>query len=148
MSIKFVDGSVTAPKGFVASGVHCGIRKNKNKRDLALIYCEKPCTAAAIYTTNLVKSAPILVTRANLENGFHFNTVLFAIPRTNCRLVQKRFIIQSLQVDGNEYTKNYLLHGDLLKGGTLNFEMGDKPNLQRGVRAEDYPYSFSKEKRR
>ena len=68
MSIKFVDGSVTAPKGFVASGVHCGIRKNKNKRDLALIYCEKPCTAA-IYTTNLVKSAPILVTRANLENG-------------------------------------------------------------------------------
>ena len=41
MSIKFVDGSVTAPKGFVASGVHCGIRKNKNKRDLALIYCEK-----------------------------------------------------------------------------------------------------------
>lgn len=69
MSIKFVDGSVTAPKGFVASGVHCGIRKNKNKRDLALIYCEKPCTAAAIYTTNLVKSTPILVTRANLENG-------------------------------------------------------------------------------
>lgn len=69
MSIKFVDGSVTAPKGFVASGVHCGIRKNKNKRDLALIYCEKPCTAASIYTTNLVKSAPILVTRANLENG-------------------------------------------------------------------------------
>ena len=66
MSIKFVDGSVTAPKGFVASGVHCGIRKNKNKRDLALIYCEKPCTAAAIYTTILVKSAPILVTRANL----------------------------------------------------------------------------------
>lgn len=56
--------------------------------------------------------------------------------------------IQSLQVDGNEYTKNYLSHGDLLKGGTLKFEMGDKPNLQRGVRAEDYPYSFSKEKRR
>lgn len=69
MSIKFIDGSVTAPQGFTASGVHCGIRKNKNKRDLALIYCEKPCTAAAVYTTNLVKSAPILVTRVNLENG-------------------------------------------------------------------------------
>ncbi len=39
--------------------------------------------------------------------------------------------IQSLQVDGNEYTKNYLRHGDLLKGGTLKFEMGDKPNLQQ-----------------
>lgn len=69
MSFKFIDGSVTAPKGFTASGVHCGIRKNKSKRDLALIYCEKPCTAAAVYTTNLVKSAPILVTQTNLENG-------------------------------------------------------------------------------
>lgn len=69
MSFKFIDGSVTVPKGFTASGIHCGIRKNKSKRDLALIYCEKPCTAAAVYTTNLVKSAPILVTRANLENG-------------------------------------------------------------------------------
>lgn len=69
MSIKFIDGSVATPLGFTASGIHCGIRKNKSKRDLALIYCEKPCTAAAVYTTNLVKSAPILVTRANLENG-------------------------------------------------------------------------------
>lgn len=69
MSIKFIDGSVTAPKGFSASGIHCGIRKNKSKRDLALIFCEKPCTAAAVYTTNLVKSAPILVTRDHLEDG-------------------------------------------------------------------------------
>ncbi len=69
MSIKFIDGSVTAPKGFTASGLHCGIRKNKSKRDLALIYCEKPCAAAAVYTTNLVKSAPILVTQNNLKNG-------------------------------------------------------------------------------
>ena len=67
--MKEVKGGVCAPLGFQATGIHCGIRKNKNKRDLALIYCEKPCTAAAIYTTNLVKSAPILVTRANLENG-------------------------------------------------------------------------------
>lgn len=69
MSIKFIDGSVTVPKGFTASGLHCGIRKNKSKRDLALIYCEKPCAAAAVYTTNLVKSAPILVTQNNLKNG-------------------------------------------------------------------------------
>ncbi len=69
MSIKFIDGSVTAPMGFTASGVHCGIRKNKCKLDLALIYCEKPCTAAAVYTANLVKSAPILVTQNNLANG-------------------------------------------------------------------------------
>lgn len=68
-NMKFIDGSVTAPLGFKASGVHCGIRKNKTKRDLALIFCEKPCTAAAVYTTNLVKSAPITVTQRHLSNG-------------------------------------------------------------------------------
>lgn len=69
MTYKFIDGSVTAAKGFKASGIHCGIRKNKEKRDLGLIYCEKQCTAAAVYTTNLVQSSPITVTRRNLENG-------------------------------------------------------------------------------
>ncbi len=69
MGYKFIDGSVTAAKGFKASGIHCGIRKNKSKRDLALIFCEKKCTAAAVYTTNLVKSSPITVTKKNLENG-------------------------------------------------------------------------------
>ena len=70
LAYKFIDGSVTAAKGFTASGIHCGIRKNKSKRDLALIFCEKKCTAAAVYTTNLVKSSPITVTKKNLENGF------------------------------------------------------------------------------
>ncbi len=69
MSYKFIDGSVTAARGFKASGIHCGIRKNKSKRDIALIYCEKPCAAAAIYTKNLVQSSPITVTKKNLENG-------------------------------------------------------------------------------
>ncbi|MBS6239816.1 MAG: GH92 family glycosyl hydrolase [Bacteroides sp.] len=53
--------------------------------------------------------------------------------------------IESLRLDGNTYTKNYLKHGDLLKGGVLKFDMGSKPNLQRGTQAEDYPYSFSNE---
>ncbi len=65
----FIDGGVCAPKGFQASGVHCGIRKNKEKKDLALIFCEKDCTAAACYTQNKVKGAPILVTRQNLSDG-------------------------------------------------------------------------------
>lgn len=64
-----ISGGITAAKGFHASGIHCGIRKNKTKPDLALIYSELPCTAAAVYTTNLVKGAPIAVTRENLENG-------------------------------------------------------------------------------
>ena len=61
---------VTFPKGFKAAGVHCGIRKNKSKRDLGLIYCEKKCTAAAVYTKNLVQSSPITICKQNLADGF------------------------------------------------------------------------------
>ena len=67
--MKHIEGGVCAPIGFSAAGVHCGIRKNRTKRDLALIYSEKKCTAAAVYTKNLVISAPIKVTRANLADG-------------------------------------------------------------------------------
>ncbi|MBE5743737.1 MAG: bifunctional ornithine acetyltransferase/N-acetylglutamate synthase [Clostridiales bacterium] len=68
--MKIIDGGVCAAKGFKANGIHCGIRKNRVKRDLALIYSETPCTAAATYTTNLVKGAPLLVTKQNISNGY------------------------------------------------------------------------------
>ena len=67
--MKLISGGVCAAKGFTANGIHCGIRKNKTKRDLALIYSECPASAAAVYTTNLVKGAPLLVTKAHLANG-------------------------------------------------------------------------------
>ena len=67
--MKYIDGGVCAAKGFKAAGLHCGIRKNKTKRDIALILSEKVGTAAAVYTTNLVKGAPILVDKQNLANG-------------------------------------------------------------------------------
>ena len=67
--MEFIKGGVCAAKGFKANGVHCGIRKNRTKRDLALIYSEVPATAAAVYTTNLVKGAPLIVTKKHLENG-------------------------------------------------------------------------------
>ena len=54
--------------------------------------------------------------------------------------------VESLMRDGVPYTKNYLRHGDLLKGGRLTFDMSDKPNLQRGTAKEDRPYSFSKQR--
>ena len=69
MDIKFTDGGVTAPKGFTANGIHCGIRKSKDKKDLALIFCEKECDTAAVYTQNLVCGAPITVTKNNISNG-------------------------------------------------------------------------------
>ena len=67
--MQFITGGVCAAKGFTAAGVHCGIRKNKDKKDLALIVSSTLCTAAATYTTNLVKGAPIAVTKANIANG-------------------------------------------------------------------------------
>lgn len=68
--IKTIDGGICAAKGFSAAGIHCGIRKNRDKRDLALIVSEKKAAAAAVYTTNLVKGAPIAVTKKHIGNGF------------------------------------------------------------------------------
>ena len=67
--LKQIQGGVCAAKGFTANGVHCGIRKNKTKRDLALIYSEVPASAAAVYTQNLVKGAPLTVTKNNIADG-------------------------------------------------------------------------------
>ena len=68
--MKFIDGGVTAAKGFLASGIHCGIRKNRVKNDLSLIYSEVRASAAAVYTTNKVKGAPIAVTKKNIFDGY------------------------------------------------------------------------------
>ena len=68
--MEYINGGVCAPKGFKASGIHCGIRKNKTKRDLALIVSDCKASAAAIYTLNLVKGAPIYVTKDNISDGF------------------------------------------------------------------------------
>ncbi len=67
--MQLVNGGVCAAKGFQAAGVHCGIRKNKTKRDLALIVSDIPASAAAVYTTNLVKGAPLTVTKAHIADG-------------------------------------------------------------------------------
>ncbi len=67
--MKIVSGGVCAAQGFSAGGIHCGIRKNRTKRDLSLIYSDTPAAAAAVYTTNLVKGAPLAVTRRHLADG-------------------------------------------------------------------------------
>ncbi len=68
--MKLIQGGVTAVQGFTASGVHCGIRKNTSKNDLSLIVSEKKAAAAAVYTTNLVKGAPLTVTKAHIADGY------------------------------------------------------------------------------
>ena len=67
--MKTVNGGVCAAKGFYANGIHCGIRKNKSKKDLSLIFSEKIANAAAVYTTNIVKGAPLTVTKKNISDG-------------------------------------------------------------------------------
>lgn len=68
--MRKIDGGVCAAQGFRANGVHCGIRKNKTKRDLSLIVSDVRCAAACVYTQNLVKGAPILVTKRHVSDGY------------------------------------------------------------------------------
>ncbi len=74
--MKQISGGVTAPKGFKAWGVHCGVKANKqDKKDLAIILSEQECTAAATYTMNRVKAAPIYITMNHLEDGTAWGVV-------------------------------------------------------------------------
>ena len=68
--MEIIKGGVCAAKGFKANGIHCGIRKNKYKKDLTLIFSEKRANTAAVYTTNLVKGAPLTVTKNHIADGF------------------------------------------------------------------------------
>ena len=70
MIISKIDGGICAAKGFSANGIHCGIRKNKSKYDLALIYSDTKASAAGVYTKNLVKGAPLVVTKQNISDGY------------------------------------------------------------------------------
>ena len=70
MEIIEVKGGVCAPKGFRANGIHCGIRKSKTKKDFALIVSDVRASAAGVYTQNLVKGAPVTVTKKNIADGY------------------------------------------------------------------------------
>ncbi len=70
MGLYEIKGGVCAPVGFKAGGIHCGIRKNKTKKDFALIVSDVKASAAGVYTTNLVKGAPVTVTKQHLSDGY------------------------------------------------------------------------------
>lgn len=67
--MKMIDGSICAPHGFLAAGLHAGIRKNPQKPDLALIFSQRPAAAAGVFTQNKIKAAPLLLTQKHLKNG-------------------------------------------------------------------------------
>ena len=68
--MNIIPGGVCAAKGFKANGIHCGIRKNRTKRDISMIVSDKKAVAAGVYTTNLVKGAPNIVTKKNISDGY------------------------------------------------------------------------------
>ena len=74
----------------------------------------------------------------HFENG---NSLVIDAPNNS----KKKFYVNSMNVNGADYTKNYLRHENLLKGGTINVEMSNQPNQNRGTKEEDMPYSFSKQ---
>ena len=82
---KIINGGVCAAQGFKANGIHCGIRKNRTKKDLSLIYSEKKAAAAAVYTTNLVKGAPLTVTKKD----FFTYAILRLGAKSNITVLQK-----------------------------------------------------------
>lgn len=67
--MKLIKSGITAAKGFTTGAIHCGIRNNKSKKELALIVSQVPCQTAAVYTKNKVKAAPLLLNKKHLVNG-------------------------------------------------------------------------------
>lgn len=100
MSFEWIEGGVTAAKGFLAGGVYCGIRKNKTKSDLAMIYSETPCSAAGAYTQNLVKGAPVVVTKKNLENGVAQAVICNSGNANTCNADGEEKAMQMCQIAG------------------------------------------------
>ncbi|MBI3315930.1 MAG: bifunctional ornithine acetyltransferase/N-acetylglutamate synthase, partial [Candidatus Omnitrophica bacterium] len=66
--MKFIHGGVTAPLGFKANGIYCGIKKSK-KRDLSLIVSDRPCDAAGVFTTNKVQASCVVINKEHLRGG-------------------------------------------------------------------------------
>ena len=88
-------------------------------------------------TTQYVLGAPLFKKATiHFENG---NTLEINAPNNS----DKNLYIQSMTFNGKDYTKNYLDHNEMLKGGIISIQMGDQPNMKRGINPEDMPYSFS-----
>lgn len=81
--LKFIDGGVTAPKGFTANGVLCQIKESRKTNDTALIYSEVPCNVAGVFTQNRVQAESVKLTRKNISNG-KIQAVIVNSGNANC----------------------------------------------------------------
>ena len=136
--MKKINGSVCSAQGFKANGVHCGIRHNRTKRDLALIYSETPCTVSAVYTTNLVKGAPLLVTKKHISNGIAQAVICNSGNANTCNAdgVQVAEQMSSLIADKLGINANDVVVASTgVIGQPLNIELIEKgiPELVNGL---------------
>src|SRR3990167_8528136 len=117
--MKIIQGGVTAPLGFKANGIACGIKKSKN-RDLALIYSERPCDAAGAFTTNKVQASCVVINKEHLrdsraqaiivnsgnancmtgKSGFENSRTMIAQAAQHLRLQKKDVLVASTGVIG------------------------------------------------
>ena len=67
--MHYIDGGVTAPKGFYAAGVHAGLKKDADRKDMAMVHSTAPCETAGVFTRNLVKAAPVKWDKAVVTSG-------------------------------------------------------------------------------
>jgi glutamate N-acetyltransferase/amino-acid N-acetyltransferase len=83
MTVKKQKGAITYPQGFMAAGLYCGIKKNKNKKDLALIYSKVPAVAAACFTQNRVTAWPVQYSKQVITNKYH-RAIIMNSGNANC----------------------------------------------------------------
>lgn len=81
--IKFIEGGVTAARGFTANGILCHIKASRKTNDTALIYSEKPCAAAGVFTQNRVKAESVKLTKKNIADG-RIQAVIANSGNANC----------------------------------------------------------------
>ena len=147
-TITRIPGGVCAAQGFTANGIHCGIRKNKTKHDLSVIYSETKAATACVYTTNRVKGAPLTVTKNHIADGYagQENVLHFAPDLNGAQLreladaIAGRILGRAAVFSGSCSNYSYCLasrNEDLREFGkamtqTLQGRGGGKPNFQQG----------------
>ena len=157
--MKLISGGVCAAKGFKAGGVHCGIRKSRTKRDLALIYSEKECNAAAVYTNNLVKGAPIAVTRKNISDGKAQAVICNSGNANTCNSGGEEIALQTCRILADELgiaAENIIVASTGVIGQPLNIDKKRYPRARKFAFAKrervrvrsDYDYRYENERNR
>ncbi len=144
--IKYVDGGVCAAKGFKANGIQCGLAHagasvTGKKNDLAVIIADCECSAAAVYTSNKVKGAPIAVTKKNIADGKAWGAVVNSVNANTCNADGPEKAQKMCELAAHEFGKNasdFIVASTGVIGQPLPIEPIEKgmPELCKGVSYE------------